>query len=151
MSHLDAAWLPEGGRADVVLARQHAPAPSPTCLVRLLATCSRKVLVVPRADGMGLDIPTLRVGHAVVEECLRTLQLGALGSVHPTTLLGYVRNIVKEAPVDYPWPSPDAYFSVWHSELPETHGVEGVWLDAADAEPELGNRHWWPLVAHVPL
>lgn len=150
VSYHDAAWLPEGGRADVVLAGKHDTAPSPTCLVRLLVTQRRRVLVVRRLDGMGLDIPTLRVGEANVDECLQNLMVGALGGLHPITLLGYVRNHVPAAPDDYPWPWPHAHFTVWHSELPGDLHVGGVWLNAADAEAELGNRHWWPLADHVP-
>src|SRR5512144_81268 len=100
-------------------------------MVRLLATRDRRVLTVARADGGGLDIPTLHVADGVAEACLQTLQLRTLGSVHPTTLLGYVRNVVHEAPDDYPWPLPDAYFVVWHCQLPADVDAEGVWLDPA--------------------
>lgn len=60
-SHPDAAWLPEDGRADVVLAGAHSVPPDPTCVVRLLVTHGGKVLTVDRADGKGLDIPTMAV------------------------------------------------------------------------------------------
>ena len=105
---------------------------------------------MPRADGGGLDIPTLHVTDDTAEACLQTLQLRTLGGLHPTTLLGYVRNVVHEAPRDYPWPSPDAYFVVWHCQVPQDVAVEGAWLDPAEAKAQLGGRHWWPLAAHAP-
>ena len=150
VSHPDAPWLPKGGRADVVLAGGRAVAPTPTCLVRLVATRDGRVLVAPRPDGRGLDLPTLHVGTMGVQERVRALLLEALGDVHPVALLGYVHNVVPEATGDYPWPAPDAYFSVWHSRLPTDADVGGVWLDAVDAEAHLGDRHWWPLAAHLP-
>ena len=76
--------------------------------------------------------------------------MDVLGSVQPTRLVGYVRNVVPEAPDDYPWPSPCAHFAVWHCRLPEDVEPAGVWLDAASAGTEMGARHWWPLAAHVP-
>ena len=150
VSHADAPWLPKGGRADVVLADEVAELPAPTCLVRLLATRGGRVLTVPRADGGGLDIPTRRVEASTPADCLRTLVMDVLGSVQPTRLVGYVRNVVPEAPDDYPWPSPCAHFAVWHCRLPEDVEPAGVWLDAASAGTEMGARHWWPLAAHVP-
>jgi hypothetical protein len=150
-SHRDAAWLPEGGRADVVLADVDAEVPAPTCLVRLLATRDDQVLTVPRADGDGLDIPTQRVARGAHADALRTLMTRVLGGVHPSMLLGYVRNAVPEAPDDYPWPSPDAYFAVWQCRLPEELDPAGVWLDAETAATELSARHWWPLAAHLPM
>lgn len=149
ISHPDAAWLPEGGRADVVLAKAGSTVPSPTCVVRLLATRHRQVLAVPRANGRGLDIPTLRVGDGAVEDCLRTLMVHTLGGVHTPTFLGYVRNVVQEAPDDYPWPTPHAHFSVWHCAVPRECDPRGVWLDDADAETHLRDRHWWPLAMHL--
>ena len=149
VSHPEAPWLPQGGRADVVLAGGRAAAPTPTCLVRLVATRDGRVLVAPRPDGRGLDLPTLRVGTAGVEERVRDLLLEALGDVYPAVLLGYVRNVVPEPADDYPWPTPDAYFSVWHSRLPANADVGGVWLGAVDAEAQVGERHWWPLADHV--
>lgn len=150
VSHPDAAWLPDGGRADVVLAVGPPAVPRPTCLVRLLATRQRQIFTTARADGGGLDIPTLPVGDRVVEDCLHALLVRVLGSMYPTTLLGYVRNVVQGTPDDYPWPSPDAYFVVWHFQLPTDFNAGGVWLDAVEAEEQLGDRHWWPLAAHVP-
>lgn len=143
------AWLPDGGRADVVLAGTHGVVPSPTCLVRLIATHGDVVLTVPRADGGGLDIPTRRVGDEVVADCLQALLVRVGGSLRNTSLLGYVRNRVHEAPDDYPWPSPDAYFTVWHCQMPMEANAEGTWLDAAEAEIQLSARHWWPLAAHL--
>ena len=150
VSHPDATWLPHGGRADVVLVGTDAVLPTPTCLVRVLATRDGKVFTVPRADGKGLDIPTLPVGEGGAVSSLQALMVGVLGGAHPTVLLGYVRNVVPGAPDDYPWPSPDAHFAVWHCAVPVDCEPRGVWLDAYEAESQLRDRHWWPLAAHVP-
>ena len=151
VSHLDAAWLPKGGRADVVLADGDAAVPTPVCLVRLLVTRAGRMLTLPRSDGGGLDIPTARVERGAHVDCLRSLMIRVLGSLHPTTLLGYVQNVVPDAPDDYPWPSPRAYFAVWLCQLPEDFEPDGVWLHATAAETELSARHWWPLAAHVAM
>ena len=147
VSHDAPGWLPVGGRADVVLAGAAAEVPEPTCLVRLLVTRGGRVLAVPRPDGRGLDIPTRAMVGGAPEASLRSLVVAALGDVHPTTLLGYVRNVVPTPPEDYPWPSPDAYFVVWHCALPAGVDVGGEWLDSGRAEAHLGDRHWWPLAA----
>ncbi len=124
--------------------------PAPTCMVRLLATREGEVFTVPRADGNGLDIPTRRVGSAAPEKCVETLLVSALGRVHPTVFLGYVRNVVNESTDDYEWPVPDAYFAVWHCDLPaDCEVAEGHWLGAREAKRRLGDRHWWPLAATV--
>lgn len=149
VSVADAAWLPEGGRADVVLAGPDAVPPDPTCLVRVLASRDGKVFTVPRADGKGLDLPTLPVGDGTAHGCLQALMAQVVGSAHPAVLLGYVRNVVPDAPADYPWPSPEAHFAVWHCAVPAACEPRGTWLDAAEAESQLGERHWWPLAAHV--
>ena len=33
--------------------------------------------------------------------------------------------------------------------LPAYQDAPGMWLDAAEAEAELRDRHWWPLAAHA--
>lgn len=149
LSHPDASWLPNGGRADVVLVGADAVVPNPTCIVRLLITRGKEILTEARADGGGPDIPSLRVCSGTVEENMEALLVRVLGAVYPATLLGYVRNVVHEAPDDYPWPSPVAHFAVWRCTYTGDLGAHGLWLDAAEAEAELGNRHWWPLAAHL--
>lgn len=149
VSHDRAAWLPEGGRADVVLAGVPAVVPSPICLVRLLVTLRNRILVVPRPDGRGLDLPTRRVEGAGWDEAVGALVRQAVDGDHPARLLGYVRNTVPGAPAGYPWSVPYAHFAVWHLPLPDDRSTPGTWLGAAEAEVELGRRHWWPLVAHV--
>jgi hypothetical protein len=149
-SHKDAAWLPDGGRADVVLAGTDSAPPSPTCVVRLLATRDGNVFTVQRADGKGLDIPTMSVSDGAVDESLEMLMVRVLGSVQPSKLLGYVRNVVPGAPDDYPWPVPHAHFAVWHCAMPAGCDPQGVWLDSVEAERHLADRHWWPLAAHTP-
>jgi hypothetical protein len=150
VSHANAAWLPAGSRADVVLAAGHVVAPpSPVCLVRLLATRDGRVLTGARPDGAGLDIPTLRVVDGTAEAGLQALVTQTLGRAHPTTLLGYVRNVVPDPSDDYPWPSPEAHFAVWTCEVPPGVDPDGVWLDASEAKAHLADRHWWPLAAHA--
>jgi hypothetical protein len=121
--------------------------PEPTCLVRVLATRDGRICTLPRADGRGLDIPTRRLDGLPVEECLRELLRDTFGGVRPTTLLGYVRNTVAAPTEGYEWPTPEAYFAVWHCELPPDDDVTAVWLTGAEAKAELGDRHWWPLTA----
>lgn len=150
LSQLDAAWLPDGGRADVILAGTDSVPPSPTCVVRVLATRDGKVFTVHREDGRGLDIPSESVSDGAVDGYLEALMVRVLGSVQPTRLLGYVRNVVPVAPSDYPWPSPHAHFAVWHCTLAPAVEPRGVWLDAVEAENHMGARHWWPLAAHAP-
>jgi len=70
VSRVDAAWLPPGGRADVVLADADEAPPPPTCVVRLLATRDERVLTMRRADGRGLDLPTRLVGDESHSDCL---------------------------------------------------------------------------------
>lgn len=149
MSNPQPSWLPVGGRADVVLAEADAVPPRPTCLVRLLVMRERKVLAVHRADGRGLDIPTLLVEDGAVDDSLQALVVRVLGKEHPTELLGYVRNTVPGSPADYPWPSPQAHFAVWHCASPIDREIRGVWLEMSEAEALLGDRHWWPLAAHA--
>ena len=149
--HDAAPWLPAGGRADVVLAGTGSPVPGPAGLVRVLPTRGERILAAERPDGRGLDIPTRPVGDGTVGDCLRALLVDAVGAVLPTALLGWVRNVVPE-PVDdgYPWPTPEACFVVWHCAVPAALDPDGVWLDPAEAQDALGQRHWWPLAAHVP-
>jgi hypothetical protein len=154
----DAAWLPPGGRADVVLAHD-GNVPSPTCLVRLLVTRDRQVLTQRRRDGRGRDIPTRHVGDGDPQDVLLRLMLDVLGGAHPTSLLGYVRNVVPDASEDYPWPCPEAHFVVWHCSLPADSATAALtaagsgttWLTPAEATTQLGERHWWPLAAHLRL
>jgi hypothetical protein len=148
--HEDAPWLPAGGRADVVLAGPGSPVPAPACLVRVLATRDDRILARQRPDGRGLDIPTRPVDDGAVDDRLRGLVAEAVGGLVPTTLLGWVRNVVPEPGDAYPWPTPEACFVVWHCAVPGGHDPDGVWLDAAEAPAVLGDRHWWPLAAHVP-
>ncbi|MBC9732625.1 NUDIX hydrolase [Nocardioides marmotae] len=149
VSHQDAAWLPPLGRADVVLAGMPVVTPSPICLVRLLVTRGTSILVEARSDGRGLDIPTRACGGDAGEELADLLRAAVGSRDHPVRMLGYVRNHVPGAPEDYPWPAPHAYFVVWHCPLPAHLDAPGRWLDATEAEAELGDRHWWPLAAHA--
>lgn len=149
VSHQGAVWLPDQGRADVVLAGVPAVAPSPICLVRLLVTRGNSILVEARSGGRGLDIPTREVRDGAWEESLEDLLRQTVTSDDHARLLGYVLNDVPRAPGDYPWPAPHAYFAVWHCAFPAYRDPPGTWLDAAEAEAELHDRHWWPLAAHA--
>lgn len=142
--HDPCAWLPVGATAEVVLARG-ADAPAPTAVVRLLATGDRGVLVVPRADGDGLDLPTRPAGPDP-RATLAELASDRLGGTPEPALLGYVRNHVPDPPASYPWPAPLAHFAVWH--LPLVDDTEALlpWSETAE---HLAARHWWPLLAHV--
>ena len=149
VSHQGAAWLPEGGRADVVLTGANHVVPAPLCLVRLLVTRGNSILVEARADGRGLDIPTRRITDGSWEGVVEGLLRQALGSVRHSALLGFVRNDVPGTPEDYPWPLPHAYFAVWHCPLPGDEEATGTWLDEVEAEAHLADRHWWPLAAQA--
>ena len=133
----------------MVLADVASPVPRPTCVVRLLATRDGHVLTVPRGDGTGLDIPSVRVAAQSVDECLQELTVRALGKPRPATMLGHVRNAVTQPSEGYPWPVPDAYFSVFHCEVPSDSEGHGEWLAPSAARAQLHARHWWPLAAHV--
>jgi hypothetical protein len=91
------------------------------------------------------------VGDAPHADCLEALTAGVLGVSPPTRLLGYVRNVVPSPGPGYPWPVPEAHFTVWHCPMPPDSEVAGTWLDLREAEAELGERHWWPLVGALPL
>lgn len=146
----DAPWLPPGGRADVVLASGGEDPPEPTCLVRLLVVHDGGVLVSPRRDGGGLDIPTRRVGGESPDAALRTLAAETPAFAVESALLGYVRNVVATPADGYPWPVPEAHFAVWVSDLEAGRGRRAHtarWLDRHEAEEHLGERHWWPLAA----
>jgi hypothetical protein len=101
------------------------------------------------ADGGGLDLPRRRVEAEGADASLRALLVDALGDTWPVELLGYVRNVVAGGGAEYPWPVPHAHFAVWRGELPPGVEVAGEWLGPDRAERELGERHWWPLAAHV--
>lgn len=145
LSTPDAPWLPPGGRADVIASRQD-DAPPRTVVVRAVLRDARGIHVVARADGRGLDLP---MRHVAVGEspsdALRALgdELG-LGSDR-APLIGYVRNVVREPDAGYPWPVPTACFALFA--LPAGGLTGGRWLPTAQQEVELGERHWWPLVA----
>jgi hypothetical protein len=74
---------------------------------------------------------------------------GAVGSARRASLLGYVRNIVRQPSSSYAWPVPEAYFAVWHCEAPADCPGQGQWLSGPAAQAQLAHRHWWPLASHV--
>lgn len=148
-----ASWLPRGGRADVIASRQEN-APPNTVVVRLAVTGPSGLLVRRRPDG-DLDLPSSPVGSATVEAALADLVVSTVGAAgrQAPSLIGYVRNVVREPDDDYPWPTPFACFAV-HA-LPSS-GREvltvGEWVALRDSAGELGDRHWWPVVAlHLGL
>ncbi|MCM0621045.1 hypothetical protein [Nocardioides bruguierae] len=118
--------------------------PSPTAVVRLLAVADAAVLVVPRPDGGGLDLPTARVEGQDATGALRGLLAEHGVGVAEPVPVGWVRNHVPDPPVDYPWPSPEAFFVVHRVDLASRSG--GTWLPLGEAAEALGHRHWWPLV-----
>jgi hypothetical protein len=146
-----APWLPPGSRADVIASRQD-DAPATTVVVRLVVLRGPDLLVVERTDG-GPDLPSVVVGDDSPTQALARLAGGLV--THPAalqpTLLGYVRNTVPSPDADYPWPAPKACFAVYSSRpTSATVPRQGTWLSLDDAEPALGQRHWWPLLAHLP-
>ena len=151
-STADAPWLPPGGRADVITSRQDNPPPN-TVVVRLAVTGARGLLVERRADG-DLDLPSRPVAPGTAQQALGALVASALGSVGPVqpTLIGYVRNVVREPDDGYPWPTPFACFAVHALPFEGGRPVAGEWIALEDSAPALGHRHWWPLVAlHLGL
>ena len=146
-----APWLPPGSRADVISSRQDEP-PANTVVVRLALLRGDNLLVVERTDRSGLDLPSARVGGRDVRAALSALLsdvLGAGSSVAPR-LLGYVRNTVPSPDADYQWPVPKACFAVFADELPPAQEARtGSWLALDRADPELSQRHWWPLVGQL--
>lgn len=140
----DAAWLPQGGRADVVASRV---APTPAGLVRLLIRRGTAVFCVHR-DGAGkLDLPTRTVpvsdpdGRATA----RQLAFDVLGTRAEVTPLGFVRNIVASPTDDYAWPVPLAHFTVWGAE--GEPAIAGAWVGVHGPDSVLKDRHWFPLVS----
>ncbi|MFC7486259.1 DUF4031 domain-containing protein [Knoellia sp. CPCC 206453] len=153
MSTPGAPWLPPGSRADVIASRQDNPPPN-TVVVRAVVRNAGALLVVERADGRGLDLPTRTVGDGQsAEDALRALgdELGV--AAEGAVLLGYVRNVVKQPDVTYPWPSPNACFALYAVATDGLEDASGTWLPSQSQMSELGERHWWPLVdpgAQVP-
>ena len=152
-STADAPWLPPGGRADVITSRQDDPPPN-TVVVRLAVTGPRGLLVQRRPDG-GPDLPSRPVGSSTAAAALGALVASAVGGAGRASpsLIGYVRNVVRQPDETYPWPTPFACFAV-HALSSDDLGalVDGEWVALADNASQLGHRHWWPLVAlHLGL
>ncbi|GAB2473299.1 NUDIX domain-containing protein [Xylanimonas ulmi] len=143
----NAPWLPPGNRADAVYSPGGA-APAPTGLVRLLIQRGDHVFCVARDDTGKPDLPTRTVpdlddGRTTAELLTRDI----LGEPAAVTLVGFIRNIVDTPDADYPWPTPNAHFSVWAA-----HGeprIQGQWLSISDQESPLRDRHWWPIATHA--
>jgi hypothetical protein len=145
-----APWLPPGSRADVIASRQDDP-PANTVLVRLALLHGPDLLVVERSDG-GWDLPT----RPVVDQTPAAALGGLVGELMDSpdalapTLLGYVRNTVPSPDDDYPWPVPKACFAVYTARLVMSDDANhGRWVAVDGAEPELTQRHWWPLIEHL--
>lgn len=132
----------------MVLAEGSSAPPHPTSVVRLLVTAGDAILVVPRPDGRGLDIPTALVATDV-EATLQDLRSRFLTREVTPRLLGFVRNTVTAASGGYEWPVPVAHFVLWHCEVGKGEARQGRWLGRPDAATQLAERHWWPLVGQV--
>jgi hypothetical protein len=141
LSTRDAAWLPVGGTADVVLSSKP---PAPTLLVRLLLRRGNQVFCVPRAESGKLDLPTLPVPRTDPDGRATAAALADrfTGSfeVRP---LGFVRNRVPTHVEDYPWPTPLAHFAVWASDADPV--TDGDWVSVT-VPSVLSERHWFALV-----
>lgn len=139
------AWLPAGSRADVIASRQDSPPPS-TVVVRVAVHGPPGLVVVPRKDGDGVDLPTRRVGEGEEPAGVASGLLEELGLAGvPPRVHGYVRNVVPVPAPDYPWPVPFACFTVYAVRAPSAGLVRGEWCAWEEQEAALGRRHWWPL------
>ncbi|MFB2555590.1 NUDIX hydrolase [Herbiconiux liangxiaofengii] len=138
----DAAWLPPGGRAEVI--RRSTP-PTPLCVVRLLLRQADRVFCIPRADTGRLDLPLRSVEPDDPGGMLGITSLAEqlTGDGSHLVFVGAVRNVVASPQDGYPWPTPHAHFGVWTSENPPI--VEGTWVGITGGSP-LRDRHWFPLV-----
>lgn len=145
----DAPWLPPGSRADVIASRQDNPPPN-TVVVRAVIRNDGALLVVERADGRGPDLPTRTVGEGeTAEAALRTLCEDLGVPAEGATLLGYVRNVVRQPDATYPWPTPTACFVLFAVPADGAPDAAVTWLPVHTQKAELGERHWWPLVDPV--
>lgn len=146
--HSDAPWLPSGGIAEVVLVFRGEVVPGPVGLVRLLLVDEDgRIFCVPRTGGRpGWDIPTTPVSDAGADAAIDALTRVTFGTRQQVDLVGAVRNVVPPE-VEYEWPSPVAYFSVYRPLNAPEPVADGVWLSAEEAAGELSERHWWALVA----
>lgn len=142
----DAPWLPPGSRADVIASRQDNPPPN-TVVVRAAVRAEQGLLVVDRPDGAGLDLPSRSVepggsAESALEALCAGLGVGPAGA----SLLGYVRNVVRNPDDTYHWPTPHACFAVFAVPLGAASPSVGTWCAPARQEQELGGRHWWALL-----
>ena len=145
--HPDAAWLPAGGVAEVVLADAGDEMPGPVGLVRLLITDDAgRIFCVPRSGGRpGWDLPMTPIGNADPAAMINDLTIATFGTQQPVAPVGAVRNVVL-GEAEYDWPSPVAYFHVYRPTTSPAPLIEGEWLTPEEATAELSERHWWPLV-----
>lgn len=142
----EASWLPPGSRADVIASRQDNPPPN-TVVVRAAVRGSGGLLVIERADGRGLDLPTRTVGEGEGgEDSLRTLCDSVGVPADGAALLGYVRHVVPHPSAAYSWPTPMACFAVYTVAADGGAATTGIWLPPESQGAELGERHWWPLI-----
>jgi len=146
-STVDPPWLPPGSRADVISSRQQEP-PTTTVVVRLALTRGDDLLVLDRLDGGGADLPSAPVGGLAPADALGRLHAVVTGRPPggDLRLLGYVRNTVPHPDADYPWPAPQAAFTVWAGGLEDPRPPAGRWLPPDERGAALGDRHWWPLL-----
>jgi hypothetical protein len=151
-STANAPWLPPGGRADVITSRQDDPPPN-TVVVRLAVTGPGGLLVERRPDG-DPDLPSRAVVPGSAAAVLADLVASTVGSAGRgvPTLIGYVRNVVRDPDGAYPWPTPFACFAVHALSTDRLAAPSGEWIALEDSASRLGHRHWWPVVAlHLGL
>lgn len=137
-------WLPAGSRVQIV--RRRVP-PQPMSLVRLLLRRDDEVFCVPREESTKLDLPTRTTAQGDTDgsQAIAALAEAATGSTSRPTFLGAVRNIVPSPPPTYAWPAPEAHFGIWLIDAEPV--IDGSWIDLAQLEGPLRDRHWYPLVA----
>lgn len=138
----DAAWLPAGSRAEVILAKSP---PRPMSVVRLLILRKGTVFCVPRRDRSILDLPMQATSPSDVDgsRAIRALADIIVGRDADILFVGAVRNVVDVDDARYGWPTPHAHFGVWATDGAPI--VDGAWVSVTEGSP-LADRHWFPLL-----
>ena len=148
-----APWLPPGSRADVIASRQDEP-PANTVVVRLALLRGPDLLVVERSDG-GWDLPDARrwATRRRPRRCA-----GLRGRPDRARRRACRRRCSATSAT--PCRSPDAGLPVAGAEgvLRRLHGLASSGRGRGPRHlagrstvpnPELSQRHWWPLMEHA--
>jgi hypothetical protein len=148
----DAPWLPQGSAAEAWASA--GPGQSdPVAIVRLLlvrpGSGERAQFFCVDTD-RGLDLPTRWLGGAGSQESpadgLARLLVDVVGGPVPTRCVGWIRNVVPEPDEDYALPTPYACVPVYAPTVAVAPTRSGTWVAGVEDAPEVGERHWWPVV-----